>query len=58
MYEIHQIYLNKLKPENKVINFKATEYVNNMKTDYLMYSINYKFREKKDDDNNEQQSTI
>ena len=52
MYEIHQIYLNKLKPENKAINFKVvTEYVNNMKTDYLMYSINYKFREKKEDNN-------
>ena len=53
MYIIHQIYLTELKEENKYVDISVViEYVNKMKPDHLMYSLNYHHRKKVIDEQN------
>ena len=53
MYIIHQIYLTELKEENKYVDVSVViEYVNKMKPDHLMYSLNYHHRKKVIDEQN------
>jgi len=51
MYHIHQLFLTNLKEENKYVDINVViNYVNNMKPDHLMYSLNYHHRKKVIDD--------
>jgi len=51
MYHIHQLFLTNLKEENKYVDINVViDYVNNMKPDHLMYSLNYHHRKKVIDD--------
>jgi hypothetical protein len=50
MFKIHQIYIEKLKPNNLYIkNNNIIEYVNSLHPNLLMYSINYAFRKRSED---------
>lgn len=45
MYHIHQIFLTELKEEKKYVDIQLViQYVNGLKPDYLMYSLNYHHR--------------
>ena len=45
MYNIHQIYLNDLKPNNQYVSLNTViNYVNNCHPSLTMYSINYHYR--------------
>jgi hypothetical protein len=47
MYHIHQLFLTNLKEENKYVDINVViNYVNKMKPDHLMYSLNYHHRKK------------
>lgn len=47
MYNIHQIYMNDLKPQNLyVTNSVVIKYVNEMHASLLMYSLNYNMRKR------------
>ena len=51
MYHIHQLFLTNLKEENKYVDINVViDYVNKMKPDHLMYSLNYHHRKKVIDD--------
>lgn len=53
MYHIHQLFLTNLKEENKYVDINVViDYVNKMKPDHLMYSLNYHHRKKVIDDQN------
>jgi hypothetical protein len=53
MYHIHQLFLTNLKEENKYVNINVVmEYVNKMKPEHLMYSLNFNHRKKVIDDQN------
>ena len=44
MYNIHQDYINKLKPLNKIVDKKyVIDYVNNLHPAQQMYVINYDY---------------
>ena len=45
MYHIHQLFLTNLREENKYVDINVViDYVNKMKPDHLMYSLNYHHR--------------
>jgi len=51
MYYIHQLFLDNLKEENKYVDINVViDYVNKMKPDHLMYSLNYHHRKNVNDD--------
>ena len=44
MFYIHQIYLNKLKPDKKSIKYEVVnEYVKKMDNSLHMWSVNYDY---------------
>ena len=44
MYHIHQIYLNKLKPNSKVVNLSIIkDYVKTLDNSLHMWSVNYDY---------------
>jgi hypothetical protein len=50
MWNLHQIYIQTLKPQGKHMSFReAIKYVNNIHPAKLMYSVNYLFRKTKDE---------
>ena len=53
MYHIHQLFLTDLKEENKYVDINVViKYVNSMKPDHLMYSLNFHHRKKVNDETN------
>jgi hypothetical protein len=47
MYHIHKLFLTNLKEKNKFVDINMViKYVNNMKPDHLMYSLNFHHRNK------------
>jgi len=49
MWNLHQLYLNELKPQGKYMSFReAIYYVNGIHPAKLMYAINYLYRKKDD----------
>ena len=53
MYHIHQQFLTNLKEENKYVDINVViEYVNGLKPDHLMYSLNYHHRKRVIDEPN------